>query len=134
MPSLDQADQGNQPSDLQAVFLVQVSPERVQREKEKARALRKSRWWQRQMDRGICHYCRKPVARDEMTLDHVVPLIRGGQTSRSNVVLACKSCNSRKKYLLPMEWEEFLQGISSQDDGEQPLPDLQDTREVSGDE
>jgi hypothetical protein len=25
------------------------------------------------------------------------------------LVPACKECNNRKKYLLPLEWEEFLQ-------------------------
>jgi 5-methylcytosine-specific restriction protein A len=28
--------------------------------------------------------------------------------SRNNLVPACKECNSRKKYLLPMEWEDYL--------------------------
>jgi 5-methylcytosine-specific restriction enzyme A len=89
-------------------FITEVSPETLQQEKGKTRALKKTRWWQRQMDRAICFYCQKPVARDQATLDHIVPLIRGGRSTRSNVVLACKTCNSRKKYLLPMEWEEYL--------------------------
>jgi len=41
-------------------------------------------------------------------MDHLVPLSRGGKASRNNVVPACKECNSRKKYLLPLEWEEHL--------------------------
>lgn len=41
-------------------------------------------------------------------MDHLVPLSRGGKSSRNNVVPACKECNSRKKYLLPIEWEEFI--------------------------
>ena len=113
--NLDKASQVDQSFDRQAFFLVQVSAEQLQREKDKARALKKTRWWQQQMDRGICHYCGKPVARDQLTLDHIVPLVRGGRSNRSNVVPACKSCNSRKKYLLPMEWEEFVRGVSSQE-------------------
>jgi 5-methylcytosine-specific restriction protein A len=89
-------------------FITEVSPETLQQEKEKARALKKTRWWQRQLDRGVCFYCQASVARDQATLDHIVPLIRGGRSIRSNIVLACKTCNSRKKYLLPMEWEEYL--------------------------
>jgi 5-methylcytosine-specific restriction enzyme A len=130
----EKAGQGDQPSDQQTFFLVQVSPETVQREKDKARALRKTRWWQRQMDRGICYYCRNPLTRDQVTLDHIVPLIRGGQSNRSNVVPACKSCNSRKKYLLPMEWEDFLRGIKSQDVEEKSPADPLDAHEVSGNE
>jgi 5-methylcytosine-specific restriction protein A len=84
-------------------FIVTVSPQHLQREKEKARTLRKTQWWQRQMAKGICYYCERRIDREEMTLDHIVPLIRGGRSTRGNVVLACKTCNSRKKYLLPME-------------------------------
>ena len=94
-------------------FITEVSPETLQQEKEKARALKKTRWWQRQMDRGVCFYCREAVARDQATLDHIVPLIRGGRSIRNNIVLACKACNSRKKYLLPMEWEEYLRQARS---------------------
>ncbi len=111
--NLQEVDEGVGTRDQQPFFIVEVSPETVQREKEKARVLKKTRWWQRQMDRAICYYCQQLVSRDQMTLDHIVPLIRGGQSNRSNVVLACKSCNSRKKYLLPMEWEEFLSHVDS---------------------
>lgn len=41
-------------------------------------------------------------------MDHVVPVVRGGKSSRGNLVPACKECNSRKKYLLPVEWDEYL--------------------------
>jgi len=41
-------------------------------------------------------------------MDHIVPVTRGGKASRNNVVPCCKECNSRKKYLLPMEWQEYL--------------------------
>jgi hypothetical protein len=40
-----------------------------------------------------CAYCEAP---DPKTLDHVVPLSKGGLHTASNVVPACKSCNSRK--------------------------------------
>lgn len=42
-------------------------------------------------------------------MDHVVPLIRGGKSVKSNMVTACKDCNNKKKHLLPIEWEEYLQ-------------------------
>ena len=44
--------------------------------------------------KGHCHYCQCEVA--QLTMDHVVPLSRGGFHSRSNVVAACADCNSRK--------------------------------------
>jgi 5-methylcytosine-specific restriction enzyme A len=95
-------------------FIVTVSPRHLQREKEKARALRQTQWWQRQMAKGICYYCERRIAREQMTLDHIVPLIRGGRSTRGNVVPACKTCNSRKKYLLPLEWKDYLQNLLNQ--------------------
>ena len=44
-------------------------------------------------------------------MDHVVPVIRGGRSSRSNVVPCCKECNNKKKHLLPVEWEAYLNGL-----------------------
>jgi len=41
---------------------------------------------------GKCAYCDQPFAE----LDHVVPLDKGGGTTKENVVPACKPCNRRK--------------------------------------
>jgi 5-methylcytosine-specific restriction enzyme A len=89
-------------------FMIQVSEEEIQKEKEKARTLRKTRWWQQRVARGVCHYCGKRLPPSQLSMDHVVPLVRGGKTTRGNVAPVCKECNSKKKYLLPMEWEEYL--------------------------
>jgi 5-methylcytosine-specific restriction protein A len=80
-----------------------ADPAHVAREREKARALRKSAWWQRRVQRGVCAYCQKPVAPSALTMDHVVPVARGGRSVRGNVVPSCKECNSRKKLLTPAE-------------------------------
>jgi 5-methylcytosine-specific restriction endonuclease McrA len=45
--------------------------------------------------KGRCCYCRKKFKR--LTMDHVIPLSKGGAHSKENVVAACKSCNSRKR-------------------------------------
>ena len=50
----------------------------------------------RERDAGRCGICGEPVARDEESLDHVVPLARGGEHSYANVQLAHLSCNKRK--------------------------------------
>jgi 5-methylcytosine-specific restriction endonuclease McrA len=47
-------------------------------------------------------------------MDHIVPLIREGKSTRNNIVPACKECNSRKKYLLPIEWDQYVQRISGE--------------------
>lgn len=49
-------------------------------------------------------------------MDHLVPVVRGGRSVQSNVVPACKECNSKKKYLLPMEWEEYLHSLKKDDE------------------
>jgi 5-methylcytosine-specific restriction endonuclease McrA len=90
-------------------FILEISEAEIKREREKSRGLRKSRWWQNRIALGHCHYCDGQFTPDELTMDHLVPVSRGGKASRNNVVPACKECNSRKKYLLPIEWEEFLQ-------------------------
>jgi len=92
-------------------FLVEVPPGHVRKEKEKARALRKTQWWQRRIAKGRCHYCGASVPPRDLTMDHVVPLVRGGRTTKGNVVPCCKECNNKKKYYLPIEWEEYLKTL-----------------------
>ncbi len=82
---------------------IQKDDRHVAREREKARALRKSAWWLQQLQKGVCHYCGRQVGAAALTLDHVVPVARGGTSSKGNVVPACKACNSEKKYLTPAE-------------------------------
>ena len=91
-------------------FILEISEADIKREREKSRELRKSRWWKNRVALGICHFCGLRFPPDELTMDHLVPVSRGGKASRNNVVPACKECNSRKKYLLPIEWQEYLDG------------------------
>ncbi len=97
-------------------FIIDVSDEDIRREKEKARKLRRSSWWRAKVSRGICYYCGRRFKPSELTMDHIVPLIRGGKSVKSNLVPACKECNSKKKYLLPFEWEEYLERIRLQEE------------------
>lgn len=90
-------------------FGIDVDEATIRREREKARALRKQDWWKNRIAKGLCHYCDKAVPPKELTLDHLVPVARGGRSTKGNCVPACKDCNNRKKDLLPMEWEEYLQ-------------------------
>ncbi|MEI6208621.1 MAG: HNH endonuclease [Desulfuromonadales bacterium] len=89
-------------------FIIEISEADIRREREKSRVLRKSRWWQNRLARGRCHYCGERFAPGDLTMDHLVPISRGGKASHNNVVPSCKECNSRKKYLLPVEWEQYL--------------------------
>lgn len=80
----------------------------IRRERQKARDLRASQWWKRRLAKGRCHYCGAITAPRDLTMDHVVPVSRGGKSSKGNVVPCCKDCNTRKRQLLPMEWEAYL--------------------------
>ena len=92
-----------------------ASEEHIAREKDRARDLRQSQWWKRRLAEGRCHYCRRPVPPRELTMDHVVPVVRGGRSARGNVVPCCRQCNSRKRNLLPVEWEEHLERLRAAD-------------------
>jgi 5-methylcytosine-specific restriction endonuclease McrA len=91
-------------------FTVTVSEEEIRRERERARELRSSQWWKRRRSSGLCHYCGKRFPPRSLTMDHVVPITRGGKSTKGNVVPACKECNTRKKHSLLMEWEEYIKG------------------------
>ncbi len=77
----------------------------IRAERRKARELRKTRWWQQKTAAGICHYCNRKVGIKNLTMDHVVPLSRGGRSTKGNLVPCCKTCNTGKKSDLPPELE-----------------------------
>ena len=82
---------------------------RQKRRNFKMRLWRKSR---------CCFYCRKIIANpNEGTLDHVIPLCRGGLDSPRNLVLACLPCNKKKSdkiiiERIPMKTTELLADIA----------------------
>ncbi len=47
-------------------------------------------------DHGKCQYCGRPISRQELTYDHVIPKSQGGDTSWENVVTCCVECNRAK--------------------------------------
>lgn len=95
-------------------FISDVSERDIKKEKQKARDLRKTQWWKRKCSEGQCYYCGKDVPPKEMTMDHIVPIIRGGKSTRNNVVTACKECNNKKKHSLPVEWEEYIDRLKKE--------------------
>jgi len=96
-------------------FIATASEQEIKREKQKARDLRKTQWWKRKCSEGKCYYCGKAFLPQDLTMDHLVPIIRGGKSARNNVVTACKECNSKKKHSLPIEWEEHLTRLKKED-------------------
>ena len=54
-------------------------------------------------DANRCQYCGKRFPTSELSLDHVLPTCRGGDTSWENLVCACVRCNVRKGGRTPQE-------------------------------
>lgn len=104
------------------MYHYEVNEQAVKREKAAARELRKSRWWQSKIaNQAKCHYCAKSLAKDDCTMDHIVPIVRGGKSTKGNVAIACKECNNRKKDRLVFDWSPF------QTDSCQPESETSDT-------
>ncbi len=80
----------------------------LKKERAKARKLRHTQWWKRKCDKGVCHYCGQPVRPGDLTMDHLIPLVRGGRSEKFNLVPCCKDCNSKKQQMLPWEWNVYL--------------------------
>ncbi len=72
-------------------------------------------------DAHLCLYCGYEFPENNLTRDHVIPLSRGGRDRWSNVVSACRQCNTRKGNRTPERanmpilavpyvpnWAEFL--------------------------
>lgn len=97
-------------------FYEPVDPDVLKRERARARELRASGWWKRRIADGVCYYCRRRVGHGVLTMDHIVPLGRGGRSVRGNVVPSCKDCNTRKRSLLPVEWQEYLDALARRAD------------------
>jgi len=86
-------------------WIAVLADEEMKRERAKARELRRSQWWKRRRAGGVCHYCGNKFPPSELTMDHLVPLVRGGRSNKGNLVPACKDCNNKKKHHLVFEME-----------------------------
>ena len=75
----------------------------IRRERAKARELRRTPYFREKFRQGICYYCKRKFPEEELTLDHIVPIARGGRSTRGNLVVCCRACNQAKKYLTPAE-------------------------------
>lgn len=86
----------------------------IRRERAKARALRASPWWKAQLAQGRCHHCGQAFPPEALTMDHLIPVARGGTSSKGNVVPACFSCNQAKAAQTPAE--QILESLGLGDD------------------
>jgi 5-methylcytosine-specific restriction endonuclease McrA len=47
-------------------------------------------------DRHTCQYCGQKCKSEDLTFDHVVPIVMGGTKTWENIVTCCIACNHRK--------------------------------------
>jgi 5-methylcytosine-specific restriction endonuclease McrA len=66
-----------------------------------ARALSRKNIFMR--DRYTCQYCHRTLPSNELTLDHVVPRSRAGESAWENLVTCCNACNNHKGSRTPEE-------------------------------
>jgi 5-methylcytosine-specific restriction endonuclease McrA len=51
-----------------------------------------------------CPYCLAKMAEHEKTLDHIIPIAKGGLHSAINIIVCCRTCNFQKRDLSFPEW------------------------------
>lgn len=52
-------------------------------------------------DNHVCQYCWEKFDAEDLTFDHVVPVVHGGKKTWDNIVTACVPCNSKKEGRTP---------------------------------
>ncbi|OJT01205.1 HNH endonuclease [Marinobacter nauticus] len=49
----------------------------------------------------FCHWCNCPLTAETATLEHIIPLKRGGLDHHNNMTLACEKCNHGRGHDMP---------------------------------
>lgn len=65
--------------------------------------------WESQNEK--CAYCGRRRQFKHMTVDHIIPLSKGGTDDVDNLQCTCKMCNRLKDNMLPHEFTEFVRCI-----------------------
>lgn len=60
---------------------------------------------------GRCVYCGNFIPFDEMTIDHIIPLSRGGTNHETNLQCCCLECNRMKQDLLERDFYKKMKEI-----------------------
>ncbi len=60
---------------------------------------------------GRCAICGEFVPYDAFTVDHIIPLAKGGTNELNNLQCTCKTCNLIKQDILPEDLMDKLTGI-----------------------
>ncbi len=66
-------------------------------------------------DNDICQICGQTCSVEDRSIDHKIPLTRGGNHTWENVQLAHRRCNARKNDRTPEEFEEYVRWATDQE-------------------
>ncbi|HBI7094978.1 HNH endonuclease (plasmid) [Clostridium perfringens] len=58
-------------------------------------------------ENDVCCYCGKKLSRRERTLEHILPINRGGETVPENLAVCCEKCNKEKSDMTLQEYIEY---------------------------
>jgi 5-methylcytosine-specific restriction endonuclease McrA len=64
-------------------------------------------------DRRNCRYCGDRITVKTFSLDHRMPVARGGTFSKENVQIVCHKCNGAKGNLTASEYQQLLDVLTS---------------------
>lgn len=65
-------------------------------------------------NKHICKYCKHMLTVENFSLDHIIPIARGGEIdNKNNMQIICKRCNRRKGQLTDSEYVKLLTLIKS---------------------
>lgn len=70
-------------------------------------------------DQQECFYCKRYLSLKQSTLDHKLPIMRGGFTTMNNIILSCLWCNLDKSCLTDEEY--FFKQLVNHSKGIKPL-------------
>ncbi len=87
---------------------------RADRDKRRRFGYRAKRRWMLRKSNN-CHWCQVALTLETSTLDHEIPLARGGLDNANNWVLACGPCNDRRAAKMP-ELQEKDYDVSGKDE------------------
>lgn len=93
---------GIQNADVQKVIQLASSAPDIKPEKVKRNGGKAQRAKRRMLKTNpFCHWCGTELTAETATLEHIIPLKRGGLDHHNNMTLACKSCNEKRGHNMP---------------------------------
>lgn len=69
----------------------------------------------------VCAYCWTPIAKDDVTADHVTPRVAGGKTTAENIKGCCNDCNVAKAHWPEARFKKALRNPRSVDTSRLPF-------------